>query len=51
MQRSIAGCPLLGLVSGYLGRRFDFLVQRVVDSFQSFPALFLAQALTTVRYT
>jgi len=38
---------ILGLVSGYLGGRFDFFVQRVVDSFQAFPALFLALAVTT----
>jgi peptide/nickel transport system permease protein len=38
---------LVGLVSGYLGGKTDFFVQRVVDSFQAFPALFLALAVTT----
>lgn len=38
---------LVGLVSGYVGGKFDFLAQRVVDSFQAFPALFLALAVTT----
>ena len=38
---------LVGLVSGYAGGRVDFVAQRVVDSFQSFPALFLAIAVTT----
>jgi peptide/nickel transport system permease protein len=36
-----------GLVSGYIGGRFDFFAQRVVDSFQALPALFLALAVTT----
>lgn len=38
---------LLGLLSGYVGGTFDFVAQRVVDSFQAFPALFLALAITT----
>lgn len=38
---------LVGLVSGYAGGRVDFFAQRVVDSFQAFPALFLALAITT----
>ena len=38
---------LVGLLSGYLGGKFDFFVQRAVDSFQAFPALFLALAVTT----
>jgi peptide/nickel transport system permease protein len=38
---------LLGLTSGYSGGKFDFIVQRVVDSFQAFPALILALAITT----
>ncbi len=36
-----------GLVSAYAGGKLDFWAQRVVDSFQAFPALFLALALTT----
>lgn len=36
-----------GLLSGYVGGRLDFWGQRIVDSFQAFPALFLALALTT----
>jgi peptide/nickel transport system permease protein len=38
---------VVGLVSGYIGGRFDFFSQRVVDSFQALPALFLALAVTT----
>lgn len=38
---------VFGLVSGYAGGRVDFIGQRVVDSFQAFPALFLALAVTT----
>lgn len=38
---------IVGLVSGYIGGKLDFLSQRVVDSFQAFPALFLALAVTT----
>jgi peptide/nickel transport system permease protein len=38
---------VVGLVSAYIGGKLDFLFQRVVDSFQAFPALFLALAVTT----
>ncbi len=38
---------IVGLVSGYMGGKLDFFAQRVVDSFQAFPALFLALAVTT----
>lgn len=38
---------VFGLLSGYVGGRLDFWGQRIVDSFQAFPALFLALALTT----
>jgi len=38
---------LVGLVSGYLGGRIDFFAQRVVDSFQAFPALILGIMATT----
>lgn len=37
----------VGITSGYLGGKVDFFSQRVVDSFQAFPALFLALAVTT----
>lgn len=33
---------LWGLISGYLGRRFDAISQRVLDIFMSFPTLILA---------
>lgn len=36
---------LWGLVSGYLGGRFDLISQRVVDVLMSFPALILALLL------
>ncbi|HLZ69630.1 MAG TPA: ABC transporter permease [Dehalococcoidia bacterium] len=38
---------IVGLVSGYMGGKLDFFAQRVVDSFQAFPALLLALAVTT----
>lgn len=38
---------IVGLISGYIGGKLDFFAQRVVDSFQAFPALFLALAVTT----
>lgn len=38
---------VVGLVSAYSGGKLDFFAQRVVDSFQAFPALFLALAVTT----
>ncbi|MER3420736.1 MAG: ABC transporter permease [Chloroflexota bacterium] len=38
---------VFGLLSGYVGGKLDFWGQRIVDSFQAFPSLFLALALTT----
>jgi peptide/nickel transport system permease protein len=38
---------VVGLMTAYAGGKADFLAQRVVDSFQAFPALFLALAVTT----
>ena len=32
---------LLGLISGYWGGKFDILLQRLVDAFMTFPALFI----------
>jgi peptide/nickel transport system permease protein len=39
-----AGGGGLGLVSGYLGGRFDLITQRIVDSLLSMPLLLLALA-------
>ncbi|MCK9518030.1 MAG: ABC transporter permease, partial [Dehalococcoidia bacterium] len=39
---------LVGVSSGYFGGRFDFLVQRVVDVWLSFPAIFLILTLVAV---
>src|SRR5437588_9706920 len=36
---------LWGLASGYFGRRFDILSQRVIEFLQSFPDLILAMAI------
>ena len=36
---------LWGLTSGYLGRRFDLLSQRILDVLMAFPALILAMLL------
>ena len=38
----------IGLLSGYFGGRFDMVVQRFVDSWMSFPDLFLALAMLAV---
>jgi peptide/nickel transport system permease protein len=38
---------LWGLTSGYLGRRFDMISQRVLEVLLSFPALILAMLLLT----
>lgn len=39
---------ILGIVSAYLGGKFDLLVQRVVDSVQAFPLLILAMAVVAM---
>lgn len=39
---------VVGVVSGYFGGRLDFIVQRVVDVWLSFPAIFLILTLLTV---
>lgn len=39
---------LVGLVSGYLGRRVDMVIQRVVDGMMSFPPLVLLLTLASV---
>jgi len=39
---------LVGVTSGYFGGKFDFLVQRVVDVWLSFPAIFLILTLLAV---
>ena len=38
----LMGAVVVGLASGYLGGRFDMLVQRVVDAFMCFPLLLVA---------
>ena len=38
----------IGIFSGYFGGRFDMIVQRFVDSWMSFPDLFLALAMLAV---
>jgi peptide/nickel transport system permease protein len=42
---------LVGVTSGYFGGRFDFLVQRLVDIWLSFPAIFLILTLVAVLGT
>ena len=39
---------LVGVTSGYFGGKFDFLLQRVVDVWLSFPAIFLILTLLAV---
>jgi len=39
---------LVGVSSGYFGGKFDFLIQRIVDIWLSFPAIFLILTLLAV---
>jgi peptide/nickel transport system permease protein len=41
----------VGVPSGYFGGKFDFLVQRIVDIWLSFPAIFLILTLVAVLQT
>lgn len=41
----------VGVTSGYFGGRFDFIVQRFVDVWLSFPAIFLILTLVAVLRT
>jgi len=42
---------LVGVTSGYFGGRFDFFIQRLVDVWLSFPAIFLILTLVAVLKT
>jgi len=42
---------LVGVTSGYFGGKFDFLTQRLVDIWLSFPAIFLILTLVAVLKT
>lgn len=42
---------LVGVTSGYFGGRFDFIIQRFVDVWLSFPAIFLILTLVAVLKT
>jgi peptide/nickel transport system permease protein len=42
---------VVGVTSGYFGGRFDFFVQRLVDIWLSFPAIFLILTLVAVLRT
>ncbi|MBM3139851.1 MAG: ABC transporter permease [Chloroflexi bacterium] len=42
---------MVGVTSGYFGRRADFMIQRVVDIWMSFPGIFLILALVAVLQT
>jgi peptide/nickel transport system permease protein len=44
----ILGGTIVGTVSGYFGGKVDLVLQRVVDSFQAFPALVLLICLISV---
>ena len=39
---------LIGTLTGYLGGRFDLIVQRVVDAYMSFPELVILIAVVSV---
>ena len=38
----------VGLLSGFIGGRFDLIVQRVVDGLQAFPGILLAMSIVAV---
>jgi peptide/nickel transport system permease protein len=42
------GGAVLGMVSAYLGGKFDLLIQRLVDMMQAFPSLLLAMVVVSV---
>ncbi len=42
---------IIGVVSGYFGGRADFTIQRMVDVWMSFPAIFLILTLVAVLQT
>jgi peptide/nickel transport system permease protein len=44
----MTGGTVIGLLSGYLGGKFDLAVQRLVDAWITFPSLVLALALVAV---
>ncbi|PRZ39721.1 peptide/nickel transport system permease protein [Antricoccus suffuscus] len=46
----IIGLPI-GLASGYIGRWFDVVAMRVVDTFMAFPSIILAIAVTAILGT
>ncbi len=39
---------IIGMVSGYIGGKFDLVVQRFVDAVMSFPSMILAMVLITM---
>jgi peptide/nickel transport system permease protein len=45
---SLAAGSLLGLVSGWIGGRWDTLIMRVMDAFLAFPLLVLALSIVAV---
>lgn len=45
---SVVAGSVIGIVSGYVGGRVDFVVMRVVDGFLAFPGLLVAMAIIGV---
>ncbi|CAH1653982.1 Dipeptide transport system permease protein DppC [Hyphomicrobiales bacterium] len=45
---ALAAGSLLGLISGWLGGRWDALIMRIMDAFLAFPLLVLALAIVAV---
>jgi len=45
---SVAVSTFIGLLSGFLGGKFDIVMQRFVDAWMCFPALFLALSFMAV---
>ena len=43
-----AGGYLLGIISGYIGGKFDIVIQRVMDAMLAFPSILLALIMVSV---
>ncbi len=45
---STVGAALIGIVTGYIGGKLDFVVQRFIDAWMSFPWLIMVTAIMSV---
>ncbi len=44
-------CALIGILCGYVGGRFDMLIQRLVDAWMSFPGLLILMVILSIAGT